>query len=154
MKNPWDTRVWTCKRWNQLPCGVETQWKVKVKVPRDEYYPGLLRDYPQLTRVHDLDLRSTFTQIRDVSLLGQVAVLDLGWTCVTNVAPLANVTSLSLWNTPVTDVSPLSRLTRLDLSWCPVTDVSFLGSLIWLDLSSTKVADLTPVSNVPYLRKP
>ena len=83
----------------------------------------------------DLDLSST--DIKDVSALGGVKILNLSYcTKITDVSMLGNVEVLILaYCTSITDVSMLGNVLTLSLRGCSsITDVSMLGNVRMLAL--------------------
>ena len=74
--------------------------------------------------------------------------LNLSWTEVSDVSNLGNVHTLYLSYTKVSDVSNLGNVHKLDLSETEVTDVTNLGNVHKLNLSETKVSDVSNLGNV------
>jgi hypothetical protein len=78
--------------------------------------------------------------------------LDLSWTNVTDVSMLGNVRTLNLSGTQVTDVSKLGKVHTLNLSLTRITDVSKLGKVHTLDIRGTGIIDVSMLEHVQVLR--
>ncbi|MER2634841.1 MAG: hypothetical protein ABTQ30_13410 [Rhizobiaceae bacterium] len=99
--------------------------------------------------------------ILPIADLGDLQVLHLRATAVTDLSPLhglAGLQVLELCETPISDLSPLAGLRglkRLSLERTMVADLSALESLTgleYLDLSGTFVSDLSPVAGLAGLQ--
>ena len=105
-----------------------------------------LTDVSMLGNVKVLDISGT--QVSDVSMLGNVKVLNISSTHVSDVSMLGNVKVLNICNTQVSDVSMLGNVHTLELNGCMnITDFSKLGNVTNLFLASTNFKD----SDVKYL---
>ncbi len=88
------------------------------------------------------------TNVTDVSALGKVHTLDIGYTQVTDVSALGKVHTLNLHRTNVTDASALGKVHALNLIETKVRDVSALGNVYTLNLYGTKVTDVSELCKV------
>ncbi len=104
---------------------------------------------------NQLHIMLPYSNVVDVSVLGQVHTLNLSGCCgITGVSALSNVHTLNLsWCRGITDVSALSNVHTLDLSWCRgVKDVSALGNVHTLYLSWCRgITDVSALGNVHTL---
>ena len=88
-----------------------------------EGYDESINDYINLFKHKLIKCNLKYTNVTDVSALGNVHTLDLGFT-------------------KVTDVSALGNVHKLDLLGCDnVSDISALGNVHILDLRYTRVKD-------------
>lgn len=90
-------------------------------------------DLNALKNTHTLDLRNALFDAPDLSMLGQVRVLDLSGTNVKDVSALGNVYDLNISETQVSDVSKLANVRKLNIAKTQVTKIEnleYLESLV------------------------
>nr|WP_247878822.1 COR domain-containing protein [Niveispirillum sp. SYP-B3756] len=101
------------------------------------------------------------SDLRPLSGLTQLQVLDCRYTNVSNLKPLSGLTQLQVLNCSLTDVrdlSPLRALTQLQVLGCIETSVSDLSPLIgltqlqYLDFNVTEVSDLSALAGLTQLQ--
>ncbi len=126
-------------------------WKNIINVHTLSVGCSKIKDVSMFGNIKVLDLSVT-TNVTDVSALSKVTNLYLRSTDVVDVSMLGNVRILDLSDTDVVDVSMLGNVEMLYLWFCPmVTDVSALGKVKVLDLSGTNVTDVSALGNVTTL---
>ncbi len=122
-----------------------------------------LADIKNIAAIDALDLsKNQYIQtIEPLSQLGNLHVLNLSSTTITDLSPIRNLTELvelNLSNTPLQDISALKysdKLVKFNISNTAVADISVLEKMTrmeHLDLSATNVTDFAALSNLTSLR--